>query len=360
MTGISEKNILRWKAAGSENLNRKKGSGRRIQHPDFEVKLLEYFKDVRKNAIGLSTRKFVLFARTEAKKDPTITIKFSRGWLLKFMKRNKISLRKKSSTTSHSIDKIDEIATTFRKKIHELIYSPDSKYDQNHVVNVDETGIRRDAPPDRTLENKGEKKIIIASGGKEKECLTTVIAISLTGKRLGQMIILKGKGVKKPKCVVPNDVILSYNANSSWMTSSIMLEWVNFILAPHAKKLPANKMGLLLMDNHSTHLDEKVVKKIESFRYQIVYLPPNTTGKTQPVDIGINKLVKMHYQTMWEEWFMDNVKKFPKTAHYISPSRELMISWIWKSLRKLTTEQIMASWNVYKSLDLLLEEHGTY
>ena len=57
MTGISEKNILRWKAAGSENLNRKKGSGRRIQHPDFEAKLIEYFKDVRKNAIGLSTKK---------------------------------------------------------------------------------------------------------------------------------------------------------------------------------------------------------------------------------------------------------------------------------------------------------------
>ena len=318
MTGVSEKNILRWKASGVDNLVRKKGSGRRITHPEFEDKLLDYFKDLRKNGIGLSTRKFVLYARTEAKKDSNIKIKFSRGWLTKFMIRNKITLRKKSTTTRTPNDELQKITTTFRKKIHDLIYCIESKYDKEHVINVDETGIRRDAPPEKTMENKGEKKVVVASGGKEKECLTTVISISLTGKRLGQMIILKGKGVKKPKCVVPHDVTLTYNEKSSWMNSSIMLEWVNFILEPHAKKLPANKSGLLLMDNHRTHIDEKVIKKIKSFRYDVIYLPPNTTGRTQPVDLGINRLLKSNYQMTWEDWFQDNVKKFPRTAQLYS------------------------------------------
>ena len=107
-------------------------------------------------------------------------------------------------------------------------------------MNVEETSIRRDAPPEKMIENKGE------------ETLRTVISISLTGKRLGQMIILKDKGVKKLKSTVPHDVTISYNQKSSWMNSAIMLEWVNFVLAPYAKKLPADKFGLLLMDNHST------------------------------------------------------------------------------------------------------------
>ena len=275
------------------------------------------------------------------------------------MRRNKICSRKKSTTVQTSIDQINEVVNKFREKVHELIYSSESKYDQNHVVNVDETAIRRDAPPERTLEQKGEKKVMIATGGKEKECLTTVIAISLTGKRLGQMIILKGKGVRKPKCTVPNDVIISYNEKSSWMNSSIMLEWVNFILEPHAKKLPADKFGLLLMDNHSTHLNEKVVKRIQSLRYDIQYLPPNTTGRTQPVDIGINRSLKSHYQTSWEEWFGENLKTNAKTAHYQAPSRELMISWIWKSLRKITPDQISNSWNIYKDCKLAIEKNGT-
>ena len=95
------------------------------------------------------------------------------------------------------------------------------------------------------MEKKGEKTVAIASGGKEKESVTTVISISLTGKRLGQIIILKGKGVKKPKCVV-HDVTITYNEKSSWMNSSIMLEWVNFILGPHARRLPANDLGRLV------------------------------------------------------------------------------------------------------------------
>ena len=358
LTGICDKSIMRWAAKGKENLKRKTGSGRKVKYPNFEKKLLDYYKDLRKNGIGLSTRKLILHARSEAKKDKNIQIKFSRGWLQKFMRRNKISMRKKSTTVQKPIDQIAEISKKFLEKVHKLIYDTESKYDQDHIINVDETSIQRDAPPERTMEDQGAKKVVISSGGKEKERITTVVTISLTGKRLGQMIILKGKGIKKVKCVVPNDVIISYNEKSSWMTSSIMLEWANFILAPHAKKLPPGKFGLLIMDNHKTHLDEKVVKKIESFKYHIQYLPPNTTGCTQPVDIGMNKPIKSHYQIMWENWFEEMNQKYPKTSHYKSPSKELMISWIWKSLRKIPQEEIMNSWKVYKNLDLPLQDDG--
>ena len=117
----------------------------------------------------MSTRKFIIYARGEAKKDSSIKIKFSRGWLQKFMKRNKISLRKKSTTVQNPIEQINKLSENFRKKIHDLIYHPESIYDQEHVINVDETAIRRDTPPEKTMENKGEKKVAIASGGKEKE-----------------------------------------------------------------------------------------------------------------------------------------------------------------------------------------------
>ena len=358
LTGVSDKNIFRWKTLGKENLKRKPGSGRRVRYPQFEAKLLNYFKEIRKTKFGLSTRKFIIYARSEAKKDSNIKIKFSRGWLHKFMTRNKITLRKRSTTAQNPIEQTNDLVEKFRKKLHDLIYHPESIYDKDHVVNVDETAIKRDSPPDRTMENKGEKKVVIASGGKEKEKITTVVAMSLTGKRLGQMLILKGKGVKKPKCTVPNDVIITYNEKSSWMTSTIMLQWVNFILFPYAKKLPPGKFGLLIMDSHSTHLDDKVVKKIQSFRYHIIYLPPNTTGRTQPIDIGINKLLKNHYQNTWEVWFEDILKNFPKTGHYISPSKELMIGWVWKSLRKITPEQIINSWSIYTSLDVQLPQNG--
>ena len=140
------------------------------------------------------------------------------------------------------------------------------------------------------------------------------------------------------------------------MTSKIMLEWVNFVLQPHERKLPINKFGLVIMDNHSTHLDEKVIKRIKDLRYHIKFLPPNTAGRTQPLDIGINKLLKAEYQFIWDNWFEDIILKHSTRGHYMSPSKELMISWIWKSLRKVSREHIQNSWDFYKKLDIPVPE----
>ena len=78
LTGVDMRNIMWWQAQGKENLHRKKGSGRKVHFPDFEKKLLDYFKETRKKGIGLSTRKFILYARSEVKKDQNVKIKFSR------------------------------------------------------------------------------------------------------------------------------------------------------------------------------------------------------------------------------------------------------------------------------------------
>ena len=72
----------------------------------------------------------------------------------------------------------------------------------------------------------------------------------------------------------------------------------------------------------------------------------------------MNKSLKSHYQIIWENWFEDIIKKYPKTSHYMAPSKEFMVSWIWKSLRKIPQEQRINSWRIYKNLDLPLQDNG--
>ena len=179
LTGVSDKNIFRWKAAGVNNLVRKSGSGRKVQFPLFEKSLLEYYKTIRNKGMGLSTRRFIIYCRAEAKKDKNITIKFSRGWLQKFMKRNKISIRRKSTTIQKPVEELNAAIDIYRKEIYDIIFDPQSIYDHDHIVNIDETGVPRDASPVTTMEDIGKKHVIIASGGKEKEKLTTVVTITL-------------------------------------------------------------------------------------------------------------------------------------------------------------------------------------
>jgi len=292
VTGVSEQNIYRWRREGCI---RKKGSGRPVSYPEFDEELKTYIIEQRSKGISLSTKRFIRYARALAKQRNYDKVKFSRGWFDKFKKRNNISIRRKSTTHYKNLETVKESVEKFRKEIYDMIYSSSSVYDHNHVINVDECGVPRDAPPRTTLEPKGSKHVTVLTGNKEKQNTTVIPAISLSGKRLDTIIILKGKGVKQLKCTIPHDFYISYNEESSWINTKIMLSWVSFVLEPHAKKLPQDKKGLLLMDNHRCHIDEGVLKRIRDLRYDIKLLPPNTTGLLQPLDIGYNKVFKEKY-----------------------------------------------------------------
>ena len=64
------------------------------------------------------------------------------------------------------------------------------KYDPNHILNMDETSIARDAPYSRTLEQKGAKSVPLRDTEATKEHYTVVLCISLNGEKLSSMIII--------------------------------------------------------------------------------------------------------------------------------------------------------------------------
>ena len=125
------------------------------------------------------------------------------------------------------------------------------------------------------------------------------------------------------------------------------------VLARHAKKLPSGKKGLLIMDSHKSHLNPKVLTSIKKLNYDVEFFPSNCTGRLQPLDIGINKSIKEIYSQKWENWFDDIVTKntLSDKSNYPPPSKELCISWIWKSYKEVKEEVIKNSWNQYRNLD---------
>ena len=76
-----------------------------------------------------------------------------------------------------------------------------------------------------------------------------------------------------------------------------MVKWVNSILRRYSRKLPPDKKGLLLLDNHESHkCIEKVLKEL---RFDIVYLPPNCTSKLQPLDLVVNQPLMKDLKVIW-------------------------------------------------------------
>ena len=46
------------------------------------------------------------------------------------------------------------------------------------------------------------------------------------------------------------------------------------------------------MYDHKSHSDPNALTSIRKLNYDIVFLPANCTGRLQPLDIGVNKVLK--------------------------------------------------------------------
>ena len=84
---------------------------------------------------------------------------------------------------------------------------------------------------------------------------------------------------------------------------------------------------LLLMDNagcHPTNLSEK------HSNIKVVFLPPNTTSRLQPLDLGIIKTFKTHYRKLFLRYVLTKVDQC-STATEISKSLTILQAIYWTS-----------------------------
>ena len=139
--------------------------------------------------------------------------------------------------------------------------------------------------PEKTLEFKS----VSCHGGKQsKERLTAMVCANMSGtEKLPLLVIGKSTNPKCFKNVKP--IPTEYQANKkAWMTSEIFTSW--------AKKLDAQtvwqkRKTCLIIDNCPAHPHVKSMKATT-----LVFLPPNTTSVTQPMDQGIIRNLKVHYR----------------------------------------------------------------
>ncbi|WP_227549602.1 hypothetical protein, partial [Acinetobacter baumannii] len=90
------------------------------------------------------------------------------------------------------------------------------------------------------------------------------------------------KGVKSLPC--------QYKAQKkAWMESEIFTDYVKKL---DAKFETEGRKIALIIDNCPAHPEVTGLKAVE-----LVFLPPNTTSKTQPMDQGVIRALKAYYRS---------------------------------------------------------------
>ena len=161
-----------------------------------------------------------------------------------------------------------------------------SKYKLDEIYNADEFGLFFRMQPNKSLNLRSES----CTGGKHSKIrLTGMAAANATGDKIPMFVIGKSKS---PRCFkgVKHLPCRYRNQNKSWMDSVLFEEWIREMDTKFTKE---KKKVALIIDNCPAHPTIDNLKSIE-----LVFLPPNTTSKLQPMDQGVIRSLKAYYKSL--------------------------------------------------------------
>ncbi|KAK3084766.1 hypothetical protein FSP39_018528 [Pinctada imbricata] len=256
------------------SLNAKKN--RAAKFPEVEDALFKWFANARTHNVTVSgemmREKAIDFALKLGV--PDSEFECSVGWLERFKARYAIVFKRVCGESN-------DVAFKVKSKLATIL----KDYSASDVFNADETGIFYKLMPDKTLEFKS---VSCHAGKQSKERLTVMVAANMSGtEKLPLMFIGKSANPRCFKNVKRLQTDYKSNKNA-WMTSEIFKEWTGKLDFQMSKQ---KRNICLVIDNCPMHPHIKSLKATT-----IVFLPPNTTSVTQPMDQGIIRNLKVFYR----------------------------------------------------------------
>ena len=206
-----------------------------------------------------------------------MTNELSPAWIDRFKKRYGLGRIQKAGE-SGGVD-TDVVNEWKDGKLREIL----ENYRPDQIYNADKTGLFWLLLPDNSLGFVSEKY----HGAKQPKSRVTVLVASIMDVSDKQPMFVIGKS-QKPRAFKNVKVPVEYVANKkAWMTSLLFESWLKRL---DRKMSLQNKHIVMVVNNCPAH------PAVELTNIELVFLPPNTTSHTQPMDSGIIKNLKRYYR----------------------------------------------------------------
>ncbi|CAG7732722.1 unnamed protein product, partial [Allacma fusca] len=107
---------------------------------------------------------------------------------------------------------------------------------------------------------------------------------------------------------VPEGSIYTRTARG-WSTTESFTLWLKHFRrhAASSNQIPV----LLIIDNHSSHISYEVVRYCRVSNIELLTLPPHSTHKMQPLDIGLYSALKQKYNQQLVRWLSQHMMTKP-------------------------------------------------
>ena len=135
---------------------------------------------------------------------------------------------------------------------------------------------------------------------------------------------------------------VSMRCKNAWMDESMMDVWIKKCLSPCKDTLPPDVTPLLVLDSFCIHMMGSIVEKNQGLSIEVQHIPGGCTCLCQPIDVGINKLVKSSLEDQWKDLLdAENLKDGKAMT---TPSCKLIRTWVVEAYWMLNSEICKNAW----------------
>lgn len=199
-------------------------------------------------------------------------------------------------------------------------------YSAKDTFNADEFGLNYKMAPTTTV-----AAAKLAGRKKEKERISVLACANAEGsEKFELMIIGKSRKPRAFKKRTGSELGFDYHANKkAWMTQTLFFEWLKRFDAYVART--QNRKVALLLDNCTAHGCPETLPELHNV--EVIFLPPNTTSKIQPMDAGVIASVKARYRSAQMERAVDLIDEDLTNVYKVDILTAMRIlKRIWESL----------------------------
>ncbi|KAF7328312.1 DDE superfamily endonuclease [Mycena sanguinolenta] len=233
------------------------------------------------------------------------------------------------------------------------------------IINTDQTQIVYQQGTGSTWTKRGEKQVATKSQRlvtKKKRAFTLVPSISASGKLLPMQAVFQGQTAascpssdahRYEEAIELGYVMLPSKTSTYWCTQITMQFLVNTIIAPYFEAmktelgLPPSQISIWLIDLWSVHKSQEFRDWMKKNHPTIIvlYVPGGCTGVWQPLDVGIQRLMKLSIKRSAHRDVVDEALaqiKAGKPAHEIKLDttigtlRNRSVGWVVQAIRDLS------------------------
>ena len=172
------------------------------------------------------------------------------------------------------------------------------------IWNLDETGINTVPNSRNILCRTGTKQVGQIRSGERGLNITMCCCVSATGMALPPAFIF-------PRVRFASHMLRGAPAGSLGLTNPS--GWMKQDIFPQVLKhfidnmtVSKDQPGVLIMDNHNSHITLEGVELAKNHGLDLLTLPPHCSHKLQPLDVGVFGAFKKFYSSFCNEWHLSH------------------------------------------------------